>query len=41
MARISYRYSCGCGFVTEKEAEALKHANEKKHILDVQGQVTP
>jgi hypothetical protein len=41
MAKVTYHYSCGCGFKTDKESEALKHASEKKHTLDVKGQVTP
>ena len=41
MAKVTYYYSCGCGFLTEKEKEALKHSEKKKHIMVVRGSVTP
>ena len=41
MAKVSYHYSCGCGFTTTDEDEAKQHANEKQHKLDVKGMVTP
>jgi len=33
--------SCGCGFKTTSLEEAEKHAKETKHILRIQGTVTP
>jgi len=33
--------SCGCGFKTTKLEEAEEHAKQTKHILRIQGVVTP
>ncbi len=33
--------TCGCGFKTTSLEEAEKHAKESKHILRIQGTVTP
>jgi len=33
--------SCGCGFKTTSLEEAEKHAKETKHVLRIQGTVTP
>jgi len=41
MAKIILSYSCGCGFKTIKKSQALSHADDKHHILDVFGRVTP
>jgi len=33
--------SCGCGFKTKSLEEAEEHAKQTKHILRIQGIVTP
>ncbi|MCS7132471.1 MAG: hypothetical protein N3F65_03380 [Nitrososphaeria archaeon] len=38
---VSIFISCGCGFKTTSLEEAEAHAKEKKHILRIQGTVTP
>ena len=38
---INMIITCGCGFKTTSLEEAEKHAKEKKHILRIQGTVTP
>ena len=40
-ATILNHYSCGCGFVTDNPEIALKHSEDKKHILTVLGSVRP
>lgn len=40
-AKALLSISCGCGFVAHKLAEARTHAQEKGHILTVNGQVVP
>ena len=41
MARVSYHYSCGCGYTTENEERALEHSQKEGHIMDVKGNVVP
>ena len=40
MAKISIKYSCGCGFSTENILEAVVHSDTCKHSLDVNGRIT-
>ena len=41
MATTDIRYSCGCGFRTDKVEEAVKHSDERKHTLTVLGTIQP
>ena len=41
MVKVSYRYSCGCGFSTDNEEEGKKHVKETKHKLDIKGMIVP
>jgi len=35
------KYSCGCGFKTEKKREAVKHVKELSHCVGVYGELRP
>ncbi len=39
MASINIQYNCGCGFKTKKLEAATDHADEKGHVLTVQGNI--
>lgn len=41
MVKTSYIYTCGCGFTTTKETEAVEHVKETGHKMDVKGSVVP
>jgi hypothetical protein len=41
MAKLTIRYTCGCGFGTSKQKEAEDHADIKKHVMLVGGMVRP
>jgi len=41
MAKVILNYSCGCGFKTLKKRQAMTHADDKHHILDILGRVIP
>lgn len=38
---VSIIISCGCGFKTRSLEEAEEHAKQMRHILRIQGVVTP
>jgi hypothetical protein len=38
---VSLIISCGCGFKTTSLEEAEEHAKQTKHVLRIQGAVTP
>lgn len=39
MAAVLVTYSCGCGYHTENQKEAIKHSDAKKHTLTVLGTI--
>ena len=41
MASVSVNYNCGCGFKTKSLEEAVRHSDEKNHILTALGLITP
>jgi len=38
---VTLRISCGCGFETRSLEEAEEHAKQTRHVLRIQGSVTP
>jgi len=38
---VSLIISCGCGFKTTSLEEAEEHAKQTRHVLRIQGSVTP
>jgi hypothetical protein len=38
---VSLIISCGCGFKTTSLEEAEGHAKQTRHVLRIQGSVTP
>lgn len=41
MAKFNIKYNCGCGYITNSFAEAVKHVDAKKHTLTVLGIIKP
>ena len=41
MVHAKINFVCGCGFHTTEQAKAEGHADDKKHILYVSGEVRP
>lgn len=41
MASINMRVRCGCGYKPESLEEALTHAEENVHTMDIMGKVVP
>ena len=41
MASIDIKHQCGCGYITSKLEEAVRHADGKKHTLTTLGTITP
>ena len=39
MASTNITYNCGCGFRTKKLEAACDHADEKGHVITVQGNI--
>ena len=39
MARLRVKYTCGCGYSTDKLEEAIKHSDEKSHTLTATGTI--
>ena len=39
MASINIQYNCGCGFKTKRLEAATDHADDKGHVLTVQGNI--
>lgn len=39
MARVTVKYSCGCGFSATTLEEAIQHSDEEHHTLTAAGEV--
>lgn len=41
MAELSFKCTCGCGYVTKKAEEATRHSDSAGHKMDIRGEIKP
>jgi len=37
MARVLVKFTCGCGYSTERLEEAVRHSDDKRHTMTASG----
>lgn len=41
MANVQIKFTCGCGYSTHSQDEAVEHSDHQKHTIPVLGYIIP